>query len=113
MRILLLVYLLLALALASTAQARKPAPGGNAARGKAVFKKHCAECHYTSDQRKIGPGMKGLYRKPNLEESGEPVNDSTVRELIEKGAAAGEMPPFAGKIKPREMADLLAYLRKL
>lgn len=109
MRAALAVAMTLLLAPAATQKARKP----SAVRGKAVFQKHCAQCHTVTEKRKLGPGLKGLYQNPNLEESGDPVNDTTVRALLEKGAGAGEMPGFAGKIKPREMDDLLAYLRKL
>ena len=81
--------------------------------GEKIFKKNCAECHYTSDRRKIGPGLKGLFRKGALEENGEPVTETNVRKLIENGAGAGEMPPFKGKIKGKKMQALLEYLRKL
>ncbi len=34
--------------------------GGSVSRGKTVFQQKCALCHYdTSDQKKIGPGLKG------------------------------------------------------
>ena len=105
--------LLLALSAPPAADSKKRARTPSPARGKAVFQKHCAQCHSTTDERKIGPGLKGLYQHSNLEESGDPVNDETVRALIEKGGGGGEMPGFAAKIKPQELAGLLAYLRKL
>ncbi len=111
--LLLPALLLLALSLSQAAESKKGARTPSPARGKAVFQKHCAQCHATTGERKAGPGLKGLYQHPNLEESGDPVNDQTVRALIAKGAGGGEMPGFAAKIKPQEMADLLAYLRKL
>lgn len=113
LRWLLPALLLPVLSLSPAAEPKKRARTTSPARGKAVFQKHCVQCHATTDGRKAGPGLKGLYQHPNLEESGDPVNDETVRALIEKGAGGGEMPGFAAKIKPQEMADLLAYLRNL
>lgn len=101
------------LCLAASAAPRKDRARSSKDSGRAVYQRHCATCHYTTARRKIGPGLKGLYRKPALEESGDKVTDDSVRALIENGAGAGEMPGFAGKITVKQMASLLAYLRKL
>jgi len=42
------------------------APKGDAAKGKVVFEQ-CAVCHNAdSDEKKMGPGLKGLYKKDKL-----------------------------------------------
>src|SRR5439155_5310621 len=37
---------------------------GSATRGKQVFEQKCAMCHFAdSDQKKIGPGLKGISKR--------------------------------------------------
>nr|WP_229238818.1 c-type cytochrome [Dyadobacter sp. Leaf189] len=43
----------------STATAAAPAGGGDAAKGEALFKNNCAQCHAVTDERVVGPGLKG------------------------------------------------------
>jgi len=33
----------------------------DAALGEKIFKKTCTVCHFITDQRKVGPGLKGVY----------------------------------------------------
>jgi mono/diheme cytochrome c family protein len=42
----------------STAAAA-PAGGGDAAKGETIFKNNCAQCHAPTDERIVGPGLKG------------------------------------------------------
>jgi mono/diheme cytochrome c family protein len=49
----------LVLAQDSTAAAA-PAGGGDAAKGEALFKNNCAQCHAVTDERVVGPGLKGV-----------------------------------------------------
>jgi len=37
-----------------------PAGGGDAAKGEALFKNNCAQCHAVTDERVVGPGLKGV-----------------------------------------------------
>ncbi|TLU98097.1 c-type cytochrome [Dyadobacter luticola] len=39
--------------------AAAPAGGGDAAKGEALFKNNCAQCHSPTDERVVGPGLKG------------------------------------------------------
>ena len=103
-----LVCLLVVVA-APLAAKKKP----SASHGKRVFEKHCAQCHLTTSERKVGPGLHGLFHKKKLEDNDKKVNDKNVRQLIENGAGAAEMPPFRGKIKGKDMDALLKYLHKL
>lgn len=37
-----------------------PAGGGDAAKGETLFKNNCAQCHAVTDERVVGPGLKGV-----------------------------------------------------
>ena len=55
---------------------------GTAAKGKEVFDQ-CSVCHNAdSDEKKIGPGLKGLFKKDKLV-NGKKPSDATVREKID------------------------------
>jgi mono/diheme cytochrome c family protein len=48
----------------STAAAAAPAGAastgrGDAAKGESIFKNNCAQCHAPTDERVVGPGLKG------------------------------------------------------
>lgn len=90
----------------------KPAKSkiGDAARGKTVFEQ-CAPCHNaTSVDKKVGPGLKGLFGHAKLN-SGKPVNDETVVTRVNTGGDG--MPPYKDILSDKERADLLAYLKTL
>ncbi len=60
------------------------APGGDAKTGAAVFAQ-CAVCHNAaSGEKKIGPGLKGLFKKQRLTD-GKPMTEANVRARIEVG----------------------------
>ncbi|NIJ51049.1 c-type cytochrome [Dyadobacter arcticus] len=40
--------------------AAAPAGGGDAAKGETIFKNNCAQCHAVTDERVVGPGLKGV-----------------------------------------------------
>src|SRR5688572_26108331 len=44
---------------AAAAGAAAPAGGGDAAKGETLFKNNCAQCHAVTDERVVGPGLKG------------------------------------------------------
>jgi len=49
---------------ASLKNTASPGAAGSAARGKEVFDKKCAICHFAdSDAKKIGPGLKGISKR--------------------------------------------------
>ncbi|MGO9241232.1 MAG: c-type cytochrome [Bryobacteraceae bacterium] len=83
---------------------------GDAAKGKEVFEQ-CSVCHYaTTDQKKMGPSLKGLFKKPKLA-NGLKVTDENVLKFINSGK--GSMPAFASVLSDEERANLLAYLKTL
>lgn len=90
----------------------KPAKSkaGDAARGKEVFEQ-CAPCHNaTTVEKKVGPGLKGLFGRAKLA-SGKPVTDETILARVNTGG--GGMPPYKDILSDKERADLLAYLKTL
>ena len=101
------MVLAMALAAASTAAF---AQKGNAAKGKEVFDQ-CGVCHNAdSAEKKIGPGLKGLFKRDKLV-NGKPVNDANVRAKIDEGGNG--MPPYKDMLSDKEKDDLIAYLKKL
>ncbi len=57
-----------------------------AARGKEIFDKKCAVCHYAdSDAKKIGPGLKGISKRGTFTVNNNKVTDETLKTWIENG----------------------------
>jgi len=89
----------------------QPAAKGDAAKGKTIFDAQCSVCHdAATTDKKMGPGFKGLYKRPKLATTGKPTNDANVLDKIKVGGNG--MPPFDG-LKADEKANLLAYLKTL
>jgi mono/diheme cytochrome c family protein len=84
---------------------------GDAGKGKAVFEKHCATCHHAaSTEKKLGPGLKGLFQKRKMQ-IGQKPTDQNVLARVNKGG--GGMPSFKELLNAEEKANLLAYLKTL
>ena len=99
----------LALALGSVATLAGAAKG-DAAKGKEVFAQ-CAVCHNAdSTEKKMGPGLKGLFKRDKLV-NGKKVTDATVLEKINEGGNG--MPSYKDMLSDQEKADLVAYLKTL
>lgn len=78
-------------------------------RGQKIYEKNCAVCHFsTSPEKKIGPGMKGVMKKPKFS-NGWKVNDENMRRWIEAGGK--NMPP--SRLNAEQLRELLAYLKTL
>lgn len=85
---------------------------GDAAKGKGVFETQCSLCHEaTTADQKMGPSLKGLFKRPTMATTKKPTNDANVMGKIDEGGNG--MPPFADMISAGEKADLLAYLKSL
>jgi cytochrome c len=83
----------------------------DSAKGKTVFEDNCSICHNSdSAEKKIGPGLKGLFKKAALANKKKP-SDATVTGMINEGGNG--MPPFADQLTPAEMLDLVAFLKTL
>ncbi len=88
-----------------------PAADGDAKKGEAAVSDNCAVCHNTdSTEMKIGPGLKGLYKREKLV-NGKPVNDANVKALITEGS--GGMPPFGDSVSNDDKDNIVAYLKTL
>ena len=109
-----LQYLSIACLLAGTAGLyAQTAPKGDAAKGKATFEQQCGLCHdAATTDKKMGPGLKGLFKRPKLSTNGKPTNDANVLDKIMTGGNG--MPPFKDMGLPAaEVANLMAYLKTL
>ncbi|MBS1835293.1 MAG: cytochrome c [Acidobacteria bacterium] len=94
-----------ALALAITGN---NAMAADAKKGKEVFEQ-CSACHdVETNEKKMGPALKGLYKKGKLH-NGKPVTDANVQAIVDAGGNG--MPPYADILSAAEKADLIAYLK--
>jgi len=83
---------------------------GDAAKGKEVFEQ-CAVCHNAdSEEKKMGPGLKGLFKKGKLG-NGKAANESNIRAQIDEGGNG--MPPYKDLLDDQQKDDLIAYLKTL
>jgi cytochrome c oxidase cbb3-type subunit 3 len=76
---------------------------GDGARGLAIFKRECTECH----------GEKGKYLKlinPELIQSASP---GFLRQAIRKGRVNTKMPGYEAKLGAQAIDDLITYLKNL
>jgi cytochrome c len=95
--------------------ATKKSSNGNAAaaeRGKEVFDKKCGICHYAdNDQKKIGPGLKGISKRGTFTVNNNKVTDESLKTWIENGDTL--MPPFKDVLEPAQIKDVIAYVKTL
>ncbi len=85
---------------------------GSVARGKDVFEKKCSMCHFAdSDQKKIGPGLKGLSKRGTFTVNGNKVTDATLKTWIENGDSL--MPGMKESLEPAQIKDVIAYVKTL
>jgi cytochrome c len=93
---------------------KKSGASGSAAagRGKTVFQQKCAVCHYdNSDQKKIGPGLKGISKRGTFTVTGNKITDDSLKTWIENGDQL--MPPFKEVLEPGQVKDVIAYVKTL
>jgi cytochrome c len=94
-------------------------PSGDPANGEQVFNNSdCKGCHTTTDQKLVGPGLKGVMdgkgaygdKLPN----GKPITDQNTAEWIKVGGVGkiGQMPGHSD-LTPEQLTDLVAYLKTL
>ena len=83
---------------------------GDAAKGKAVFQQ-CGVCHRAdSAEKKIGPGLKGLFKKAKLTD-GKKLTEASIRAKVEGGGNG--MPTYKDMLTDAEKNNLIAYLKTL
>ncbi|MBL8234126.1 MAG: c-type cytochrome [Bryobacterales bacterium] len=99
------VGMILASSLLSAAQ-----KGGDAAKGKEVFEQ-CSVCHNAdSDEKKMGPGLKGLFKKAKMSNGKKPTEEN-VRAFVNAGGNG--MPAYESILSDAEKNNLIAYLKTL
>ncbi len=90
--------------------AQKSAQHGNVAKGKEAFEQ-CAICHSVdTNEKKLGPSLKGLFKRAKLQ-NGKPVNNATVLAQINDGGNG--MPGYADILSADDKANIMAYLHTL
>ena len=83
---------------------------GDAAKGKEVFEQ-CSVCHNTdTDEKKIGPSLKGLFKHDKLKNGKKPT-DANVKAIINAGGNG--MPAYSDMLSDEERDNVLAYLKTL
>ena len=95
--------------------AKKPNATNNSAaagRGKSLFQQKCSVCHYdTSDQKKIGPGLKGISKRGTFSVNGNKITDENLTNWIDNGDQL--MPPFKDVLEAGQVKDIVAYVKTL
>jgi cytochrome c len=97
----------LTLSLALGADKKK---AGDAEKGKEVFQQ-CGVCHNSdSTEKKMGPGLKGLFQNEKMANGKKPT-EANVREKIDEGGNG--MPAYKEMLSDDEKNDVIAYLKSL
>src|SRR2546430_14578196 len=97
---------------ASNGASKSSGSAAAVARGKDTFQKKCAICHYAdSDAKKIGPGLKGLYKRGTFSVNTNKVTDETLRNWIENGDSL--MPGLKDTLDAAQIKDVIAYVKTL
>ena len=87
------------------------APAGDAEKGKATFEDSCGVCHNAdSDEKKTGPGLKGLFKKEKLKNGKKPT-EANIKAIINAGGNG--MPAYSDMLSDEERDNVLAYLKTL
>jgi cytochrome c2 len=96
----------------STKKSAGHGSAGSAVKGKEIFEKKCAMCHFAeSDQKKIGPGLKGISKRGTFSVNGNKVTDESLKTWIENGDSL--MPGMKDSLEPAEIKDVVAYVKTL
>jgi len=86
------------------------APKGDVAKGKEIFEQ-CGVCHNAdSDEKKMGPGLKGLFKKDKMANGKKPT-EANIRSRVDEGGQG--MPAYKDMLSDQEKDDLMAYLKTL
>jgi mono/diheme cytochrome c family protein len=111
MKILRVTAFCAALAVAGAAGAADK-KSGSAAKGKEIFQGQCVVCHNAeSADKKMGPGLKDLFKADRKLANGKKVTEANVRAQLDAGGKG--MPSYKDMLSDEEKTDLIAYLKTL
>jgi mono/diheme cytochrome c family protein len=97
---------------AAKTSTKKSSVSGSVSRGKEVFSAKCAVCHNAdSDEKKVGPGLKGIAKRGTFSVNGNKLTDESLKTWIENGDAL--MPPFKDVLTPIQIKDVGTYVKTL
>ena len=83
---------------------------GDAAKGKEAFEQ-CGVCHNAdSEEKKMGPGLKGLFARDKMTNGKKPT-EANVRAKIDEGGNG--MPAYKEILSDEDKDNLVAYLKTL
>jgi cytochrome c len=98
------------IALLMSSSAAFAAKKGDADKGKEVFQQ-CTPCHNAdSAEKKMGPGLKGLFTHEKMANGKKPTEEN-VRSKVDEGGNG--MPSYKEMLGDDEKDDLIAYLKTL
>lgn len=96
---------------AASSPAAAPSLLESSENGTQIFQTQCAACHFADkEDKKAGPGLKGILRKERLPVSGRPATPENILKQLKTPYLA--MPSFPSLVG-QDAADLLAYLKTL
>jgi cytochrome c2 len=99
-----------ALVLSLSAPEAAAQKAGDEAKGKEVFEQ-CGVCHNAdSEEKKMGPGLKGLFKRAKMTNGKKPTEEN-VRAVVDAGGNG--MPGYADLLSDEERDNLIAYLKTL
>ncbi len=105
------VSVLLCGSLALPALSAADSKDGDAAKGKDTFEQQCAGCHNAdSTEKKMGPGLKGLFSKDKLNNGSKPTYENVLKQVEEGGNG---MPGYKDLLSDQEKKDVMSYLKTL
>lgn len=89
--------------------------------GDTVFQQKCMACHNVTADKKVGPGLKGLFGKSREFENspGLVADENYLRQSILEPAAQivkgfpNAMTPFQGQISEQELLGVIEYIKSL
>jgi cytochrome c len=83
---------------------------GDAAKGKEIFEQ-CGVCHNAdSTEKKMGPGLKGLFSREKMTNGKKPT-EANVRAKIDEGGNG--MPAYKEILSDEDKDNVIAYLKTL
>jgi cytochrome c2 len=83
---------------------------GDADKGKEVFQQ-CSVCHNAdTTEKKMGPGLKGLFSRDKMNNGKKPT-EANVRAKVDEGGNG--MPAYKEMLSDDEKDDLIAFLKTL